>query len=254
MTRVDKCCDLSGKHGLAARLWDNVYSAPAPIVTAAKSTRSDKNAKLGVIKDTSNISCGLLASEAASILSASCTKYKIANPLLDITKVLMVECLYCVTDDVFLSPVGGQLLALVIKVLNRFEYHVKEFLGVHTSGVVSVVTVPCNNYDDLTHFLKDIRVLQNWITNVLVSLFEEKVYGVGVAMSTSPIRRCLERQSMKMLSVVEAAWAHIASLISADCIASLTALKTIAGKYRMTNKPPPDTHSSFVPDILKPLR
>eukprot|EP01038_Epipyxis_sp_PR26KG_P007667 gene7667-10431_t len=49
-------------------------------------------------------------------------------------------------------------------------------------------------------------------------------------------------------------WSKVLQLLAFDCKKSLTAVKAIAGKYRMTNKPPPDSASQYVESILSPLR
>jgi len=49
-------------------------------------------------------------------------------------------------------------------------------------------------------------------------------------------------------------WTRICNLLGAECKRNLVAVKAIAGKYRMTNKPPPEVASTYVESVLQPYK
>ena len=68
------------------------------------------------------------------------------------------------------------------------------------------------------------------------------------------ITTCLTKQSEKLENLRVLLWNKSINLLSNDCKRNLAGVKVIAGKYRMTNKPPPDSASSYVETILQPLK
>jgi Domain of unknown function (DUF3510) len=49
-------------------------------------------------------------------------------------------------------------------------------------------------------------------------------------------------------------WGRVCSLLAGDCKKALAAVKAVALKYRMTNKPAPEAPSPYVEGILQPFR
>lgn len=74
------------------------------------------------------------------------------------------------------------------------------------------------------------------------------------AKVTSLRRQLVSSILQPILQAAEAVWKRIVSLTAQDCKRPLsTAVKAIAGKYRMTNKPAPTSASPYVGTILEPL-
>jgi conserved oligomeric Golgi complex subunit 2 len=68
------------------------------------------------------------------------------------------------------------------------------------------------------------------------------------------ISDCLLEGSIKLAHVNSLCWQEIANQISSLCCEKLEAVKTVAGTFRMTNKPAPTTCSLFLSSILAPLK
>ena len=103
-------------------------------------------------------------------------------------------------------------------------------------------------------------LIRCWLTSVLPnqvlaimnsdgSLSNETEKTLGEAVANS-----LNIQSQKILLLMHGVWSRISSMICSECKTALQAVKGVAGKYRLTNKPPPETPSPFVGTILTPLR
>ena len=70
----------------------------------------------------------------------------------------------------------------------------------------------------------------------------------------SSIRCGLQQQQNCLHGTRVAVWSRVCFLLAADCKKGLAAVKAVAAKYRMTNKPPPEAHSPYVEVILQPFR
>jgi hypothetical protein len=64
----------------------------------------------------------------------------------------------------------------------------------------------------------------------------------------------LDSECERLDATRKAVWSRLVSLLGADCRRGLLAVKAVAGKYRMTNKPAPDSASPYVETVLAPLR
>jgi hypothetical protein len=53
---------------------------------------------------------------------------------------------------------------------------------------------------------------------------------------------------------MHAVWGKLNTQLCSECKSTLQVVKAVAGKYRMTNKPPPDAASSYVKTILQPIK
>jgi len=49
-------------------------------------------------------------------------------------------------------------------------------------------------------------------------------------------------------------WGKVCSMLAGDCKKGLSAVRAVAAKYRMTNKPAPEVQSPYVDTILLPFR
>ena len=78
--------------------------------------------------------------------------------------------------------------------------------------------------------------------------------GATQALALTPMRKLLHQQHGRLLGAREAVWDRVSTMLSGDCKKGLTAVRAIAAKYRMTNKPPPDAPSPYVETILQPLK
>ena len=69
------------------------------------------------------------------------------------------------------------------------------------------------------------------------------------------VRAALVRQTSKLQGARSEVWARVSALLGGECRKALGAVKTaVVSKYRMTNKPAPDSASAYVEVILQPLK
>ncbi|KAG6590709.1 putative conserved oligomeric Golgi complex subunit [Phytophthora cinnamomi] len=65
----------------------------------------------------------------------------------------------------------------------------------------------------------------------------------------------LFQEPLAALAELEAScWSTAVTLVAADCKKVLPAIRTVKGQYQMTNKPPPTTPSTYVPNIIRPMQ
>eukprot|EP01041_Mallomonas_annulata_P005055 gene5055-10123_t len=98
-----------------------------------------------------------------------------------------------------------------------------------------------------------------WIKDHFCAEVESRLIAIlpvagDVSATVSPVRRCLQRQCDKGERTVRSLWGRVYHLLEGECKQTLQAVRAIAGKYRMTNKPPPETQSPYVTVILQPIR
>jgi hypothetical protein len=119
--------------------------------------------------------------------------------------------------------------------------------------------------EDIVVLLSDIKVVSLWMQNQLnsnISLSFQVGYSgfkhirdVDISSEiSSNSSKALASQSRKYQLISDAIWSRALALLSAECKIALQQVKGVAGKYRMTNKPPPDSASPFVAVILKPVK
>ncbi|KAJ1437160.1 hypothetical protein B484DRAFT_445351 [Ochromonadaceae sp. CCMP2298] len=68
------------------------------------------------------------------------------------------------------------------------------------------------------------------------------------------VRQVLWAQVRRLTGARGEVWNKATLMLGAECKRVLAAVKAVAGKYRMTNKPAPETASAYVAGILTPLR
>jgi hypothetical protein len=110
--------------------------------------------------------------------------------------------------------------------------------------------------DDLMLLAADLAVVAGWLTGPFVGLVDNVLRAAvpAVGTSESASQRTLVLQSERLLGARVAVWERVCALMASDCKKGLTAVRAIAAKYRMTNKPPPDAPSPYVDAVLQPLR
>jgi hypothetical protein len=102
----------------------------------------------------------------------------------------------------------------------------------------------------------DLNSLSAWLKDYFISYVESSL---GLSMSeisndNSPVYNCINLQCNKLNNIRSIVWSRVSNLLGNECKRNLTSVKAIAGKYRMTNKPLPDSSSPYVEIILQPYR
>ena len=112
--------------------------------------------------------------------------------------------------------------------------------------------------DELVLLAADLFALARWLRSALqprvASLLPDAASGAAAAAAHKTVDACLGGECARLDATRAAVWARLSALLSADCRRSLQAVKAVAGKYRMTNKPPPETASPYVESVLAPLK
>ena len=70
----------------------------------------------------------------------------------------------------------------------------------------------------------------------------------------SPVRSALHITERNLGGAMDHVWVQIVAVLVSDCSQALSAVQNIAVNYRMTRKPPPKQHSSYVDNLLAPLK
>ena len=69
------------------------------------------------------------------------------------------------------------------------------------------------------------------------------------------IEQCFDRQCVRLIHCVPYLYDRLAVLTCHDCVSTIqTGVESVPTRYRMTNKPPPTTHNSYVEHILDAFR
>lgn len=103
----------------------------------------------------------------------------------------------------------------------------------------------------------DLNSLSVWLKDYFISYVEKSL---SLSMSEissnehSPVYNCINIQCNKLYDIRSILWSRVSNLLGNECKRNLTSVKAIAGKYRMTNKPQPDSASPYVEIILQPYR
>ena len=105
--------------------------------------------------------------------------------------------------------------------------------------------------DKLLYLLSDLQHVLQWTQTYYYPTF---LLPYTSKAQNNVIQRSF-LQAMECLNLtLKAMYTHFNHLLAQDCKKALSSIKAIAGKYRMTNKPPPNKASSYVETIFQPIR
>lgn len=198
-------------------------------------------------------------------------KFKLA-----LVQAVVIEIYSCLHITVFLTPLAGPFLALIMQLFARLEAQIcaaipqinpPSFAGheaivkaLAQANTAATAGASYTTIDDLVDLLGDLMLLRSWMASELPRTVSTMIIGDAILEREAlvslqgAINKSLSVQSAKTLSLMNGVWTRLCSMICIDCKSSLQAVKGVAGKYRLTNKPPPDSASPFVSTILNPLR
>ncbi len=129
-------------------------------------------------------------------------------------------------------------------------------------GVASTTPppIPVISSDELVLLAVDLYHYEEWMKdsyfkNVYMYLTRHQLAETQQEVSMyTVIKDSILFQCNKLQYIRENIWHKICSFISSECKRGLSNVKAIAGRYRMTNKPPPEAASSYVTGILAPYK
>jgi len=114
--------------------------------------------------------------------------------------------------------------------------------------------------DDVAAVAWELMILESairhdYVDTVCASMQGDQAMPEEIAELKSLISDVLSEASDQIYPIVDKAWNEvIVRLLTAKCVAPLSAVKGVAVMYRMTNRPPPTQPSSFVGTIFRALK
>jgi len=266
--RLDKACSTVSQQFLTVNTFDIIYGDESTSTAASQENTT-------TIPIVSTLSLVQIESLKASL--------GIISFHLPLITCFAIEISTCLHNTVLLKALGAKLFSFAMKIVYRLEAQIVFMLDVsvdasssddqqlklktplkrNPSSVISPypptpatetnaenVTPNCS-IEELVLLTADLNGIAEWIENKFTDYAEE---ALGFSRSEGNILKCTKILRRRLEMTRDAVWNKVCSLLSTECKKSLVSVKAIAGKYRMTNKPPPDSASPYVENIVLPLR
>lgn len=189
-------------------------------------------------------------------------------------KVVLIEMATCLHTTVMLQCQAAKFFGLAVQLLLKLQNTVNSMLST-PSNLTEQPTVGATpnkqtekavvsyTSEDLSLLASDLESLSHWIESFFINFCEnalpyKRLPPVAIPTppyyTTSPVSRLLTSQSNGLKQLLFIVWNKIILQLSFECKTALHAVKAVAGKYRMTNKPAPDVASTYVKTILQPVK
>ena len=225
-----------------------------------------------------------LLSDPLPILPASLKgSLPISNEIykLPIMTAFATELATCLHPSVYISSCSSKFLLLLSRICLRLEGLIAILLRSPTScfpadmlqtllaqeeghlhgGIKLRLTVR-----ELIILVRDFSTMLSWLMRDLCATAEAcmideretKIVITGEADhgdDVTPVRKCFSLLHLRLTGVRGLVWKEVRHLLLLDCRdVLLLPVKSVASRFRMTNKPPPNAPSPYVENILNPLR
>ncbi|KAE8895851.1 hypothetical protein PF005_g2217 [Phytophthora fragariae] len=167
----------------------------------------------------------------------------------------------CWSDRIFLAPLLPSFCKLCVQL---FAYYIEIWkepllnaVAVLNSGTkVDFAAVPLyflSTEEDILLAGSDFHVLYEKISQDLLKAVTAHV--TAFTDDSQAFATELFQEPLTSLAQLEAScWSTAVTMVAADCKKVLPAIRTVKGQYQMTNKPPPTTPSTYVPNIIRPMQ
>jgi conserved oligomeric Golgi complex subunit 2 len=173
--------------------------------------------------------------------------------------VAMIEALRrCWSDNVYLRPLSHRFLRLSFQLLARYVTWVRTGLAGDWPAAVATPTGVARVHADVTTMLgrlpgEFIRVLRRPEIGIDPDLLQEidSAFSSAIASPEQSEASLTPSTLATLLSDLES---FIADALSRSCVDNLQPLRGMLATYRVSSRPAPATHSSFVPKVLLPLK
>lgn len=267
--RLDKACSTVSQQFLTVNTFDIIYG------DEANSSSSGSQDNTGVIPVVSTLSLVQIDALKSSL--------NIASFHLPLITCFAIEVSTCLHNTVLLKALGAKLFSFAMKIVYRLEAQIVFMLDINVDANVSddqqlklktpmkrnpssimsphpptpanetnsENTTPNCSIEELVLLTADLHGIAEWLEKRFTSYAEE---ALGFSSTDDNICKCTKILRNRLEMTRDAVWNKVCSLLSTECKKSLVSVKAIAGKYRMTNKPPPDSASPYVENIVLPLR
>lgn len=257
--RLDKACSTVSQQFLTVNTFDIIYGDDS----TASSSGQENTLSLAQIEE----------------LKSSLNIISFHLPLITCFAIEISTCLH---NTVLLNALGAKLFSFAMKIVYRLEAQIVYMLDVsvdanssdeqnklktplkrNPSSMISPhpptpanevgadIATPNCSIEELVLLTADLNSIAEWLEKHFTSYAEK---ALGYSKVEGNILTCTKILRRRLEMTRDAVWNKVCSLLSTECKKSLAAVKAIAGKYRMTNKPPPDSASPYVENIVLPLR
>ena len=328
LSRIEKACYVSSKHGWTSAIARSVVSA-----MYSGDSSDEKKSVSGEIGLIAYINSHLSNSVSLSSAESQRLRKEILDDLNNaefqcaIFTAFSVELLTCLQKSVLLPALSAKFLTFILRILQRLEAQIAAACNIltasfgrltieqlrqsvlqslnktassslkdstptaekdssTTSAISSAPTASSANAaavsvlpsvpllqaaDEFVLLVQDLLAFESWVFsslqmkvkseftdihnfNVLAGLTETDAAEGRLEIERS-IATCFEAAQFNLRSTTVAVWLKMSQVVSSECKKGLaSSVKGIAGKFRMTNKPPPDSASPFIEPIFNPLR
>lgn len=289
--RIDKVCDssLRSKFGLKGG-----GTSAASSVRVLVDQLYAVVMKAGMTSSTSNLSLSLDPSQISYVASAFQSFTAKHNKLFNEYVIAFVsELLVLVNRSVMLQPLYGKFLLLIDRLVMRLLLHLSVVLvsdstttfcqrafnltkadvdslrasQIGKQGDASVIveggSVPTSTVDEQIITATDLLSFVKWFVDDYPDyLLSNSTVSTASSASSSQfqeaweqlVRKSIITSSQSLVGFLKVTYRQIVSDITVECMKSLSNVKAIAGKYRMTNKPAPTDPSPYVALIFAPFK
>ncbi|KAG1708405.1 hypothetical protein DVH05_025083 [Phytophthora capsici] len=167
----------------------------------------------------------------------------------------------CWSDRIFLEPLLPNFCKICVQLFGYYIDMWKEPLlnavAVLNSGnKVDFTALPLcfvSVEEDLLSAGSDFHVLYKKISQDLLPIVKNHVEAFSDDSQTF-VTELFQEPLAALAGLEDSCWSTAVTMVATDCKKVLPAIRTVKGQYQMTNKPPPTTPSTYVPNIIQPMR
>lgn len=161
-----------------------------------------------------------------------------------------------------LTPVKKPVAATAVAVSPTVVTAATPATPIHSSTSSTVGThVHVHNFnmvqsvEDMILLTAELFNMEQWLVTTFTSYTCQRLgLNLDIDMQATVTGWIASQVKLRLGGTRAAVWLKGRQLLGVDCKKHLSGVRVIAGKYRMTNKPPPDGPSSYVDTIFQPLR
>ncbi|KAL3668173.1 hypothetical protein V7S43_007035 [Phytophthora oleae] len=167
----------------------------------------------------------------------------------------------CWSERIFLAPLLPNFCKLCIQLLGYYvdmwnEPLVSAVSMLNSGTKVDFAAVPLcfvSTEEDLLFAGSDFHVLYKKISQDLLPVVKTHVDAFSDDSQTF-VTQLFQEPLAALAGLEDSCWSTAVTMVAADCKKVLPAIRTVKGQYQMTNKPPPTTPSTYVPNIIRPMQ
>ncbi|KAG6967597.1 hypothetical protein JG687_00004190 [Phytophthora cactorum] len=167
----------------------------------------------------------------------------------------------CWSEGIFLAPLLPNFCKICVQL---FAYYIDIWKApllntvavINSGNKVDFSAVPLyflSTEEDLLFAGSDFHVLYKKICQDLFAIVKAHV-DVFTDDSQTFVTELFQEPLASLAELEASCWSTAVTMVSAECKKVLPAIRTVKGQYQMTNKPPPTTPSTYVPNIIRPMQ